>query len=1002
MLALFMFQNERLLRINKCRNDSLFSVFYAFSSNLDFPNQLLFIKRSVMFTKKSPFCALFLLAIFLFAVNASANFNDGHFTKTADGIIIYPGTNTTAFVRLQVITGSIIRVTAGPLKDVTAHTSLIVINNISSDTVKWVIEEAGNSIMLKTNNLIATTDINTGAVSFADMLGNPIISERSLSRQFEPAVFDGEPLFGIKQTFETTPGDAYYGLGQHQDQAFNYKGHQVFLFQNNTEVGIPFLLSNKNYGILWDNSSITTVGDVRPYQPLSALKLFSKDGQQGWLTASYFNNKANTSEASFDKAESSINYRYLGDSKLNLPSNFVVANGMIRWEGSFSDAIPGQHIFKFLYAGYIKVWIDDKLEVDRWREAWNPGTALVNVVMQKDEKHTIKIEWVPDGGESYIAVDLAPPVAQNDINSYTFSSEAGKIEDYYFIKGSSMDDVIAGYRTITGKATMLPKWVFGFWQSRERYKTENEILTAVDEFRKRRIPLDNIVEDWSYWKQNEWGSQEFDSTRFPSADSMIDVLHNKYHAQLMISVWPKFYEGITAYKKFNDNGWLYTRNIADRQRDWIAQGYISTFYDAFNAGARKGFWDLINEKIYKKGVDAWWMDASEPDILSNVSPYKRKLEMTPLALGSSAEYLNAYPLENARGIYEGQRETNPAKRVFILTRSAFAGQQYYAAATWSGDISATWGDMRSQITAGVNFCMSGLPYWTMDVGGFAVQRRFEKPNEADLEEWREQTTRWYQFGAFCPIFRVHGQFPYREIYNTAPDTHPAYKSMLYYDNLRYRLLPYIYSLAGQAYHNNYTLMRGLVMDFSADTAVNNIGDQYMFGPSLLINPVYSFHATTRKLYLPAGQGWYDLYTGAYTTGGQYITADAPYERMPVFVKEGSIIPFGPALQYSSEKPADSITLFVYTGKDAAFTLYEDENTNYNYEKGAYSNISFSYSEASKTLTIGDRQGSFTGMLKNRVFNIVWVAKNKPVALVFDGKPEASARYKGNKMVIQYK
>jgi len=954
-----------------------------------------------MFMRRLPYYFLALLCYFLLCTRVVAGGNESYFVKTGDGVIVYPRQPGIAFVKLQVITGNIIRVTSGPDKTNTEHNSLITTGKIISDTVKWDVEEAPGKIILKTTAVIATADANTGAVSFTDVQGNAIINERAVNgRSFQPAVYNGTPLYTIQQTFETSPDDAYYGLGQHQYEVFNYKGHQVNLFQNNTEVAVPFLLSNKNYGILWDNYSITTVGDPRPYLPLSSLKLFSKNGEQGWLTASYSNDKKSPQNISFEKAESSINYRFLGDSKLNLPANFNVANGLVTWEGSFSSGISGQHVFRLLYGGYVKVWIDGNLVADRWREAWNPGTAMVNLPVEKDRKYSIKIEWVPDGGESYLAADWAPPVAKDDVNSYSFSSEAGKMEDYYFIKGSSMDEVIAGYRDITGKATMPPKWVFGFWQSRERYKTQAEILSTVDEFRKRKIPIDNIVEDWSYWKQDDWGSQDFDASRFSNPDSMINVLHKKYHTQFMISVWPKFYEGIDVYKKFNNNGWLYTRNIADRQRDWIAQGYISTFYDAFNEGARKGFWDLLNEKLYKKGVDAWWMDASEPDILSNVSPAKRKQQMTPLAPGTAAEYLNAYPLENARGIYEGQRGADSNKRVFILTRSAFAGQQRYAATTWSGDIGSTWADMKAQVTAGINFSMSGIPYWTMDIGGFAVQHKFEKPNDADLEEWREQMTRWYQFGAFCPLFRVHGQFPFREIYNTAPDTHPAYKSMLYYDNLRYRLMPYIYSLAGQAYHNNYTIMRGLVMDFSADTAVNNIGGQYMFGPSLLINPVTGFHATTRRLYLPAGQGWYNLYTGAYTAGGQNITADAPYERMPVFVKEGSIIPFGPAVQYVAEKPADPITLFVYTGKDAAFTLYEDEGTNYNYEKGLYANITLNYSEATKTLTIGERQGSFENMLKTRVFNVVWVTKDKQVALDFGSKPATTVHYKGNKISIQ--
>jgi alpha-D-xyloside xylohydrolase len=308
--------------------------------------------------------------------------------------------------------------------------------------------------------------------------------------------------------------------------------------------------------------------------------------------------------------------------------------------------------------------------------------------------------------------------------------------------------------------------------------------------------------------------------------------------------------------------------------------------------------------------------------------------------------------------------------------------------------------MRSQITAGINFSMSGIPYWTMDIGGFAVERRYEHPNVQDLEEWREQMTRWYQFGAFCPLFRVHGQYPYREIFNTANEDHKAYQSMLYYDRLRYRLMPYIYSLAGETYRNNYTIMRGLVMDFGSDTTVNNIGDQYLFGPSLMINPVYRYQTTSRTLYLPNTNGWYDFYTGKYFNGGQQLNADAPYERMPVLVKEGAIVPAGPALQYTNEKPADNITLFVYTGKDAAFTLYEDENTNYNYEKGAFATIPFSYNEATKTLTIEKRDGSFNGMLAKRTFRVVFISKNNPKPFDPDQQADATIIYNGKKVMVK--
>ena len=927
------------------------------------------------------------------------------YIETEDGVIVFTDpafTGISNAVKLQVISDNIIRVTAAPGKGLTGTESLVTVYSKRPD-LSWNTIPSKDSLTLKTKKIAAVVDLKTGAVTFRDLNGKTILTEKPIrGRSFQSAVFDGRHYYHITQTFETTADDAWYGLGQHQDGIMNYRGQQVSFFQNNTEVAIPFLVSAKNYGILWDNYSLTKAGDVRPLHILSSLQLFSKNGEPGWLTASYANDKGNPGKISIERAEDCINMEFLGDSKIKLPAAFTPATGVVSWEGSVASYFSGLHQFHFTFGGSLKVWLNGKLVLDHWRKAWNPAPALVPFDAIKGEKIPIKIEWTPEGAESYLSVKWQEPLTAEEQNSFSFSSEAGQQVDYYFIYGDNIDKVISGYRMLTGKAPIVPKWALGFWQSRERYKTEDEILSTVAEFRKRSIPIDNIVLDWDYWKEADWGSQDFDETRFPSPDSMIDVLHKKYHAHIMISVWPKFYEGISTYNEFDKNGWLYKRNIANGQRDWIGKGYVSTFYDAFNAGARKGFWNLINEKLYSKGIDAWWMDASEPDILSNVSPEERKLLMTPTALGSPAAFLNAYPLENARGIYEGQRQTDPDKRVFLLTRSAFAGSQRYAAAVWSGDIGSTWRDMKNQIAAGVNFSMSGLPYWTMDIGGFVVPEKFEKPDSESLAEWRELNTRWYQFGAFVPLFRSHGQFPYREIFNIAPETHPAYQSFVYYDKLRYRLLPYIYSMAGAAYHNDFTIMRGLVMDFATDTTVLNISDQYMFGSSLLINPVYEYKQRSRPLYLPKCAGWYDLYSGKWYAGGQKIIADAPYERMPVFVKAGSIIPLGPSLQYTSEKPADTITLNIYTGADASFNLYEDEGTNYNYEKGKYTNIPLFYDQQTKTLTIGKRKGAFDGMLKDRIFNIIWIGKNKAGGLDTTHKPDVTVKYNGEKILIKQK
>jgi len=936
--------------------------------------------------------ALFRCVALLPVLGASAQ--KAKVDKQADGVVIHlPQANqdATRTLRLQVVSNKIIHVQASPLDSVSSQKSLMVVPQTGSP-VKWQYREMKGQGILSTSELTATVSLITGEIRFADATGQPILQERrNGGKIFTPTVANGQRLYQIQQVFESPIDEGLYGLGQHQNGTMNYRGQQVELAQNNTDVAVPFLVSSKNYGILWDNYSITKVSDTRDYEPLSTLQLYAADGSPGWLTATYVQKK-NPKEIIVQRPESVINYEYLEDQK-NFPTGLKLDQALATWEGSVASGVAGKHHFLLKNAGYVKLYLDGKLVVDKWRQAWNPGTSVVALDMVPGRKYALKMEWNPDGGESYLGLKWLSPLSGQSQLEYGFKSEAGPDLNYYFVRGNTPDEVISGYRQLTGPAPMMPKWSLGLWQSRERYKTQAELLDVAAEFRKRQIPLDNIVLDWSYWKPAEWGSQEFDSSRFSNPVGMIKTVHERDNLHFMISVWAKIYEGIPVYNDFKAKGYLYPRNIANRTKDWIAPGYTSTFYDAFNPQARTAFWNLMNTKLFTKGIDAWWMDASEPDIHSNTNVQTRKELMAP-AIGSSTQYFNAYPLQNAKGIYEGQRSAAPDQRVFLLTRSGYAGSQRYAAAIWSGDIASRWEDFKNQIPAGLNVSLSGIPYWTSDIGGFAVERRYERPNAQDLEEWRELQTRWYQYGAFCPLFRVHGQFPYREIFNIAPAGHPAYQSMLYYDQLRYRLMPYIYSLTGQAHHQNGTIMRGLMMDFGADPAVKSLGDEFMYGSSLLVAPVTDYQARTKQLYLPATTGWFDFYSGQYHAGGQQLTVAAPLERMPLFVREGSIVPFGPALQYAAEKAADPITLYVYTGKDAQFTLYEDENVNYNYEKGAFANIPLSYNEKTKTLTVGERQGTFPGMVAQRTFRVVWVGKDKPAAFNLDVAPATTVSYSG--------
>lgn len=939
---------------------------------------------------------IFIGSILLY-INVSGQVKD--YVQTASGIEIPIQHSTSGIkkVKLQPISDQIIHVTAIATDKFPDNESLMAVKR-SDAAVKFTTTTSSDKVILSTASLKAEVSTKTGLITYRDASGKVLLAQtKNEGLSLVPKIYNGEPSYQVSQLFDAQENEAYYGLGQHQQGLVNYSGRRVDLVQYNTEIGVPFFVSNKGYGLLWDNYSITRAGDVRDYQPLTALKLFSKEGDEGWLTATY-TTKDEPGIVLLKQPISEIAINWLTDQH-KFPSGIKMQDAVVHYEGAVESGLEGLYQFQLKYAGYIKVWFDDKLVADFWRQAWNSGSAILDLQLKKDKKTKIKIEWIPDGGESYLGLTCLPPLPESLKNTFALCSESGASVNYYFIQGANADQIISGYRTITGKAVLMPKWAMGFWQSRERYKTQDEILSTVKEFRDRKIPLDNVVLDWSYWKQAEWGSQKFDPVRFANPDEMIKSLH-KQNVNLMISVWPKFNKGFDVYDELNKENFLYKRNIADGRVDWIGKGYSNTFYDAFNPKARTAFWGLMNKRLYSKGIDAWWMDATEPDMHSNLPVEIRKDLMNPTYEGSSTTYFNAFPLVNAKGVYEGQRKVNNESRVFILTRSAYAGLQRYAAAAWSGDIASRWEDMKTQIGAGVNFSLSGMPYWTMDIGGFSVEKRYENPNKEDLEEWRELNTRWYQFGAFVPLFRVHGQFPFREIYNIAPEGHPAYKSMLYYNNLRYRMMPYIYSIAGHTYHHDYTMMRGLMMDFPQDLKASNLTDAFLFGPSLLINPVYKYKDRNREVYLPLGQGWYDLYTGRYFSGGQTIKAAAPYEKMPVYVKEGSIVPMGPELQHTSEKPADPLMLFVYAGKDASFSLYEDEGTNYNYEKGAFATIDFNYNERIKTLTIGNRKGNFKGMLENRTFKILVITAKSAKALDFNQKVNQTITYNGKATTIK--
>ena len=935
-------------------------------------------------------------------------------------------------VRLQVVNDNIIRVQATSEAQLPQKQSLIIV----PQTARPQFEVSGTDVVtVKARNVEARVDTRTGAVTFYDAQGNLLLKEAAQGKTFKPfrvpdremgtdiARVPEEQRTGLtwRALFDSPSDEAFYGLGQHQSEELNMKGKNEDLFQYNTKVSVPFVLSNKNYGLLWDSYSYCRFGNPEDYLQLNrAFRLYDRQGRPGHLTGTYVDKDGQR----IVRDEDSIYYEYdfPQTSKLavatdrggvkNLPQGFRLNGSKVLYEGYVEAPETNDYQFILYYAGYVKIYIGGQEVVsERWRTAWNPNAYKFSCPLQKGKKTQLRIEWQPDGDVSYCGLRVSEPRTAEERGQLSIWSEMARDMDYYFIAGQNLDEVISGYRTLTGKAPVYPKWVLGFWQSRERYKTSGEIEDNLSEFRRRQIPIDNMVQDWNYWVEDQWGSHQFEASRYPNPQAMLDSAH-AMGGRFMISVWPKFYCNTANYKELDAKGWMYHQAVVDDIHDWVGPGYVGSFYDAYDAGARKMFWRQMDENLFSKyryGIDAWWMDASEPNVRDCTPMWYRKALCGPTALGTSTEYFNAYSIANADAIYTGQRSVNPNQRVFLLTRSGFAGEQRFSTATWSGDIGTRWEDMRAQMTAGLNYSMSGLPFWGMDQGGFCVENRYmaaqgtyEKTGveTEDLKEWRELQARWSQFGAFIPLFRVHGQWPLREIWNLAPESHPCYQSFVYYDKLRYRLMPYLYSMAGWVHLKDYTMMRGLVMDFNGDRNVEDIKDQWMFGPALMACPVGYYKARNRSVYFPCQSGWYDLYTGEHLDGGQTLVVDAPYERIPVYVREGSIIPFGPEIQYCDEQPAELINLYVYAGRDGQFQLYEDEGVNYNYEKGKYATIDITYDDAAKTVTIGKQNGKYNGMLKSRRFNIVYITRDNARPLNLDNPEGQLVNYSGKEVKIQ--
>jgi len=727
-------------------------------------------------------------------------------------------------------------------------------------------------------------------------------------------------------------------------------------------------------------------------------------------------------------------------------------------------------------------------------------------------------------------------------------SEVADYIDYFICVGENADQAIGGYRKLTGESPLLGKWAYGFWQCRERYGSAQELVSIVKESRERKLPLDIIVQDWMYWGGNEcWSSLDYNKEWYGDLEAAIEDIHDM-HGKVMISIWPILGDETEVCEEMEAIDCMFDTRIWNGQRN----------YDAFNEDARKIYWRFLEERLFKYGIDAWWMDSTEPDFFGCHNPIENKEGMMrdgkKTAAGSWNRVLNAFGLVATQGVYEGQRSTTSEKRVCILSRSAFAGQQRYATVSWSGDIGGSWKIFREQIPAGLNFCMSGIPYWTTDNGGFHITGMGgEFPRGMKDPAFKEFFLRWFQWSVFCPVMRTHGTGVPREIWQFGEKGETIYNTMEMFDNLRYRMLPYIYSIAAKVTFDSYTIMRGLAMDFPEEQNLYEVKDQYMFGPALMPCPVteplfhiptggleliekdcfidmngnpgaltesyfddenleklvststasqidynwagggpagvtvekftaryegrlltgdkksdglhikadcavkvfidgkeayngwvpgefrdhiiefpfeenrsydlkieYGHHYGTpaiqlgwfvmpdlnpssdeipkvRQVILPVSCDWFDFWTGEKFSGGAEITAPAPLEIMPLYVKAGSIVPMGPVMEWYNQKEPQPLEIRIYPGNDAEFTLYEDEGDNYNYEKGESSTISFKWDDAERSLNVSERKGEFPGMLESRTFNIIIVDKNRGTGIENTVAPDRVIKYDGKEI-----
>lgn len=781
-----------------------------------------------------------------------------------------------------------------------------------SASVKLKKASADGKTVFSTARMAITVDPEADVVTIADASGKEVF--KATGHELKEATVQGETTREATLTLDSPEDEYLYGLGQFQDGFLNVKGLTRRLTQVNTQIAIPFLMSSKGYGILWNNYGLTD------FNPAENKVVMEREAGEGAAR------RVNVTSTEGGRMEIRRN------------NNFK-ATVEIPEDGQYAILLDvGQKM-----ARRHNLSIDGQTVTDL-RNLWLPPTTTV-IVNLTAGTHELRAEL--ERGDN-------PAVYFRKIEDNTvFRSPVAEMVDYTVFTGSA-DEIIASYREATGEVPMLPSWALGYIHCRERFHSQEELLATARRFREEGIPIDLIVQDWQYWGKYGWNAMKFDEEFYPDPAGMVADLHDM-DMKLMLSVWSKIDPASDLGKEAQDLG------LFIPETTWI---------DFFDPEASGFYWENFSSKLLPIGIDAWWQDATEPE--------NDDLEGRRIMKGTEPgeRYRNIYPNMVNKTVYEGLRKDDPERRAMIFTRSGFSGIQKYGAVLWSGDVGNDWQTLRYQIAAGLNFVASGLPWWTYDAGGF-----FRPGDQYTNEAYIERLIRWVQAGTFLPLMRVHGYMSNTEPWNYGPE---AQRIITDYIRLRYALMPYIYSEAAQVTFDGSTIMRPFVFDFPQDEEALKQDCSYMFGKSLLVCPVTDEGVSEWKVYLPENEaGWYDWWTGEKIDGGQYIKADVDIETIPIYVKGGSIVPTGPDRQHVAEKVDGPVVLNIYPGADSTFTLYEDEGTNYNYEKGAYSTIEFTWDDTARTLTIGRRQGSFKGMADHREFEVRVLGEIRGVD--YDGK-----------------